>query len=304
MEVEMDKDLVKSIVCRVEDWDHENVEYEVLSGGLTNLNYTVHANGSKYVLRIPGEGSEVMIDRDCELYNSKAAAQSGVSPQVICSIKPEDALVIEFIEGEVMHPETVAESSSRLEAIGRSLNQLHSGAEFKPETYVFDMIPKYRGMCGDVGAFLPYDFDWILSVVDEIAEAMERDKPRLTACHNDLLSENFIYDPEGKMWIIDWEYGGMNDPFFDLGDVCVEHPLTPEQEELLLRAYAGVVDKSRLSRMRLHKLTADVWWGMWGMIQDRISSLDFDFYTYGIRRFERFRRNYYEGQYSMWINTI
>ncbi len=300
----MEQESIKSILGKVEVWSAGDISYEVLSGGLTNNNFTVYANGTTYVLRIPGQGSEVMIDRDHELFNSKAAAKAGVSPEVICSVKPENALVLEFIEGEVMHPETVAQSNAKIADIGKSLGQLHSRAAFQPETYVFNMIQKYVSMCKDVKAFLPYDFDWMLSVMDEIEKAMERNKPELAACHNDLLSENFIHDPNGKMWIIDWEYGGMNDPFFDLGDVCVEHPLTPEQEELFLKAYCGEVDQPRLCRMRLHKLTADVWWGMWGMIQDKISSLDFDFYTYGIRRFERFRRNFYEGDYATLLERV
>lgn len=157
------------------------------------------------------------------------------------------------------------------------------------------MIRRYVSMCREVESLLPQDFDWMLQVMDAVEKAMERNKPRLAASHNDLLSENFIIDPGGRLWIIDWEYGGMNDPFFDLGDVAVEHPLSPKQEELLLTAYAGRIEPEELARMRLHKLTADVWWGMWGMIQDKISALDFDFKAYGLHRFQRFRDNHAKG---------
>ena len=300
----MSQPTIESILEKVDIWNKDEVRCEELSGGLTNNNYTVEANGEKYVLRIPGVGSEVMIDRDLELSSSRAASKAGVSPEVICCVKPENALVISYIDGEVMHPETVAGNNELVEKIATSLRQLHDNAKFESETYVFDMIPRYRRMCKEVGAYLPNDFDWMISVMDDVAEAMEKNKPALAACHNDVLSENFIHDDDGKMWIIDWEYGGMNDPYFDLGDICVEHPLTPGQEEILLKTYCGELSEGRLSRMRLHKLSADVWWGMWGMIQDKISTLDFDFYTYGIRRFERFRRNYYEGDYSKWKDQV
>lgn len=295
---------VESILAKVAIWDTADIQYEELSGGLTNNNYTVRNNGEKYVLRIPGAGSELMIDRDLELSSSREAASVGVSPAVICSVKPENAMVLSFVEGEVMHPETVAGNDSYIEKIAGALGRLHERATFEKETYVFDMIPKYKKMCDEVDAFLPADFDWMLTVMDRIADAMERDRPPLTACHNDVLSENFIHDGDGKMWVIDWEYGGQNDPFFDLGDICVEHPLTDDQEELLLATYCGQRSESRLCRMRLHKLSADVWWGMWGMIQDKVSVLDYDFYTYGIRRFERFRRNYYEGAFTKWIEQV
>lgn len=295
---------VESILPRIDLWKGQIPSHETLSGGLTNENYTIQVNGRKYVLRIPGQGSEVMIDRDYELLNSKAAAGAGISPNVLTHLKPENVLVIDYLEGEVMHPETIAGDDSKIEKIGKTLKRLQENARFVNMTYVFDMIRQYIEKCKEAEAILPHDFDWMIGVMGEIEAKMERNRPPLAASHNDLLSENFILDPKGKMWIIDWEYGGMNDPYFDLGDICVEHPFTPEQEERLLEAYAGHIEPQELARMRLHKLTADVWWGMWGMIQDRISVLDFDFYTYGIRRFERFRRNYYEGDYQRLIGTV
>ncbi len=295
---------VESLLDRIELWKGYVPTYETLSGGLTNENYTVQVNGTRYVLRIPGQGSEVMINRDFELFNSKAAAQAGVSPRVLESLKPENVLVIEYLEGEVMHPETVAADDQKIGKIGNALRRLQANAEFGNTTYVFDMIRRYADMCREVEAALPRDFDWMLQVMDGVEKAMERNKPPLTASHNDLLSENFIIDPEDRLWIIDWEYAGMNDPFFDLGDVAVEHPLSPKQEELLLTAYAGQIEPEALARMRLHKLTADIWWGMWGMIQDRISALDFDFKGYGLHRFERFRQNHAQGGTPQLLDTV
>jgi thiamine kinase-like enzyme len=295
---------VESLLHRIELWSDHVPTYETLSGGLTNENYTVQANGNRYVLRIPGQGSEVMINRAFELFNSKAAARAGVSPQVLESLQPEDVLVIEYLEGEVMHPETVAANDRIIEKIGNALKRLQENAEFKNTTYVFDMIRRYVAMCKEVEALLPEDFDWMLQVMDAVEQAMERNKPPLSASHNDLLSENFIVDPRDRLWIIDWEYGGMNDPFFDLGDVAVEHPLSPKQEEKLLSAYAGRYEPEELARMRLHKLTADVWWGMWGMIQDKISALDFDFKAYGLHRFDRFRHNHAQGDTADLLDMV
>jgi len=299
----MDKRL-KTVVEKINFLNGSNLNYEVLSGGLTNENYLLFANGNKYVLRVPGQGSEVMINREDELANSIQTSKAGVSPKVLKSVQPDYAMVLEYIEGEVMHPETVADDDNKIKKIGKALKKLQTSATFKNKTYVFDLMRKYYQMCREVQAFLPHDFDWIRQLMDEIENAMETNKPELVPCHNDLLSENFIIDPDDKLWIIDWEYAGLNDPYFDLGDVCVEHPLTDEQEKLLLKSYSGKDNHSEYCRMKLHKLTADIWWGMWGMIQDKISSLDFDFYTYGIRRFERFRKNYYEGEYQNWINGV
>jgi thiamine kinase-like enzyme len=295
---------LETVIEKIDFLNGSDVKCEVLSGGLTNENYVIFAGDSKYVLRIPGHGSEVMINREYELANSINAAKVNVSPKVLQSVKPDYSMVIEYLEGEVMHPETVAADNKKIRKIGNALKTLKNNTEFVNETYVFDMMRQYYKMCQEVRAILPHDFDWIRLLMDDIENAMETNKPELAPSHNDLLSENFIIDPDDKIWIIDWEYGGMNDPYFDLGDICVEHPLSEEQERLLLQSYSGAEEYQEYCRMKLHKLTADVWWGMWGMIQHKISKLDFDFYTYGIRRFERFRKNYYEGEYKNWIDGV
>ena len=116
----------------------------------------------------------------------------------------------------------------------------------------------------------------------------ERDTPAPAACHNDLLSENFLIDKGGRMWLIDWEYGGMTDPYFDLGDFCTEHPFSREEEQLILTTYCGEMVEARYYRMLLHKLIADLWWSIWAMIQCKLSTIDFDFYEYGMGRVRRF----------------
>ena len=134
---------------------------------------------------------------------------------------------------------------------------------------------------------------------------MERDKPAPVACHNDLLSENFILAPDGKMWVIDWEYGGMTDPYFDLGDFCVEHPLIGRRGAVRRsRAYCGGMDEHRYARMMLHKLVADLWWSIWAMIQVRVSKIDFDFYEYGMARIARFCDNAAHTDFEGWLEEV
>jgi thiamine kinase-like enzyme len=134
--------------------------------------------------------------------------------------------------------------------------------------------------------------------------AMKRAAPAFTACHNDLLSENFILTPEGKMWIIDWEYGGMTDPYFDLGDFCVETPLTGDEERAILERYCRGWDEHRYARMMLHKLVADYWWSFWAMIQATLSKLDFDFFQYGMDRIHRMERNAAHPDYEEWLKAV
>ena len=295
---------VETIIKKIDMWKNQSVAYDVLSGGITNRNYLIHKDGKKYVLRIPGNGTEAFIDRDNEQAATRAAAKLGISPDVMAVVEPEKAVVIPFIEGEVMSQGAIAGNDEKITDIVKSLKQVHSQAKFKRTTYVFDMIRSYTKMAEECKAFFPHDFKWMRNIMEQIEKAMERDIPPLAACHNDVLSENFIVDPSGKMWLLDWEYSGMNDPYFDLGDLAVEHPFNREQEELIIKTYCGEMKPHRLYRLLLHKLSADLWWSLWAMVQDKISDLDFDFYTYGLERYARFRMNYYNREFPTWLAGV
>ena len=297
-------DAVDEIIARVGMWSGREVLHEPLSGGITNHNYLCRVDGKKYVLRVPGTGTDIFIDRETERRNAVASSKAGVSPEVLWVVEPEGAMVIPFVEGEVMHRKLIADDDARVVGIVEAIRQVHRSAVFDSDSDVFRMIRRYIRMAEDVKAFFPHDFQWMLATLERIETAMERDKPAPAACHNDLLSENFIVDATGKVWVLDWEYGGMNDPYFDLGDFAVEHPLSREQLQLVIRTYCGEDAPHRFCRMMLHRLTADLWWSQWAMIQDRLSSIDFDFYAYGLERYARFRENYYDRDFESWVKGV
>jgi thiamine kinase-like enzyme len=301
----------EDVIARIDDWKGKDVRFEELGGGITNRNYVVTVDGDpgaaavgRFVLRIPGEGTEAFIDRTRELNNHAAAAAAGVTPPLLHVIQPGDCTVVPFIPGETMHPESIAGHPDRLEKIVAAMRTYHEKAVFANEIRLFDMVRQYLRMAQDVNAPRPEEIAWMLAQGRRIETAMERDEPAFTACHNDLLSENFILAPDGKMWIIDWEYGGMTDPYFDLGDFCVEHPLSVDEEKLVLTAYCGGMDEHRYARMQLHKLVADLWWSIWAMIQASMSKLDFDFYEYGMNRMRRFQNNAADADYEAWLEAV
>ncbi len=301
----------EAAIARIPDWNGLDVQVETLGGGITNHNYVVTVTGrpdlpwgGKYVMRIPGQGSDLFIDREVEHQNALSASQAGVSPPVLYSLEPEMCTVVPFIEAVTMHPEDLAGHRDRLEKVVDAVRQYHDRAEFVNRIYVFDMIREYLDMARGVDAPFPEDIDWMLGLSDEIEQAMKRDQPADVACHCDLLSENFMLEESGKMWVIDWEYGGKTDPYFDLGDFCVEHPLSDDEEHLIIERYCGTFDEARYARMMLHKLVADLWWSIWAMIQVRQSKLDFDFYEYGMNRVARFHTNAARPEFPSWLATV
>lgn len=315
-------------IARIADWQGKDVRWQELGGGITNHNYIVwvddgagpasatsgaapdptpNANpgatpgGDKYVLRIPGHGTDMFIDRDVERECMLQAAAAGVAPRVAHQIDPEGALVIEFVEGEIMHPETMVGHPERIVQAVRTVRTCHERAVFSHGIDVFEMLRRYTAIAQSIGAALPDRLQSVFAVLSDIEAAMRRDPVADVAAHNDLLSENFIVDPGGRMWIIDWEYGGMTDPWFDLGDFVMEHPFSREEERLIVETYCGTMDERCLGRMLLYKVVSAIWWAVWAMIQRQVSKIDFDYLAWGMERVARAERGIDDPDFRTWL---
>jgi len=294
---------VGDFISRIDEWKGKTIRWEPLGGGITNHNFTVYVNDEKYVMRIPGAGTDIFIDRDNELECSIEAGKTGVTPRVLHHLKPENISVVQFIQGKTLTTDEITGSNTLIKRIVYAIRVIHEKATFTKRFDPFQTIRDYMGYVGEYDAPLPDDFDRMISIAGEIETAMKRNRPDDVACHNDYLSENFL-DDGNQIWIIDWEYGGRGDPYFDLGDFAVEHPFSAEQEELIIREYCGELKEDRLYRMLLYKIISDLWWSVWAMIQSRISTLDFDFYAYGNGRFDRLRKNAGSPDYGKWVGGI
>ena len=298
-------------IARIADWKGQDVRWEELGGGITNHNYTIwvnggwgHPGGGKYVLRVPGIGTDMFIDRDNERECMIEASRVGVGPEVAYVIEPEKALVSAFVDGEIMHPETMAGHPDHLRQAVESVKIFHQKAVFKNKIELFDMIRNYTRIAKELKTPWPERLQAMLLVVDDIEKATARNKPRDAACHNDLLSENFIIDANGRMWIIDWEYGGMTDPYFDLGDFVMEHPFSRAEERLIIETYCGGMDEQLFGRMMLYKIVSGIWWAVWAMIQRTVSKIDFDYMEWGMDRVGRGERGVADPDYDGWLAGV
>jgi len=298
----------EEIIARIDDWKGKDIRYEELGGGITNHNYIVWVNGgpgnpggAKYVMRVPGIGTDMFIDRNVERDCMIQAAKVGVGPAVAYQIDPEGALVIDFVEGELMHPDTIAGHPQRIKQVVETVKVFHDNAVFGHSIRLFDMLRKYTKIARDINAPMPAELESLLLAMEDIEKATAVRPPADVACHNDLLSENFIVDADGKMWVIDWEYGGMTDPFFDLGDFVMEHPFSREEERLIAATYCGEMDEGRFGRMMLYKSVSGVWWGVWAMIQHTVSQIDFDYMEWGMERVARAQSVVDDPDYSKWL---
>ena len=277
---------VDDAVARVSLWKGKDVNVSQLSGGLTNENYLVEAAGQRYVMRIPGQSTELLsIDRANEVHNTKAAASTGAGPQVIEHVPGQDILVLEFIPGPTMSARTL-QSPEMVERVASSFRRLHGSPRFLQDFNMFRLIETYLGIVDEHAVTIPDGYRDRLLVVSQIERAVGVGALPPVPCHNDLLCENFI-DDGTMLRIIDYELSGNNDPCFDLGNTAQEAELDQDLRASLCAAYFGRADAQQLARMNLFALMSDVGWTLWGAIQAKISAVEFDFVGYYTGRWER-----------------
>ena len=257
-------------------------------GGLTNLVFRVDCNGDSYVLRVPGQGTEDYIDRELEAVAAREAARVGVSPEVIVSNPASGVLVTPFVNGTTMNGRLFKSMPGAPARAGDVLRRLHtSGAQFKFRFDLFGMMDEYIRVLGGQQIRQPDGFQKAARDVAGIRRVLSARPLPLTACHCDPLAENFI-DNGQRMWLVDWEYSGMNDPMWDIGDVCVEAGFDARQEAELIAAYfRGEPKAADRGRIVIYKAMCDYLWTLWGLIQFANKNPADDFWGYANRRFDR-----------------
>src|SRR3954468_12534788 len=256
--------------------------------GLTNVNYQVTAGSQRYVLRIPGEGTSEYINRRDEEIAPRSAGAAGVNAEVIFFDASDGLMVTRYIDGAATMDAQQFKDLGAVARAGRAFHQLHSTAQpFATDFSLFPMIDEYKALLASKGAALPAGYDDVQRQAATIRAALEAAPAPIAPCHCDPLCENFL-DTGERMFVIDYEYAGNNDPMWDLGDLSVEGGFTAEQDNALLRAYFGESPPAdQRGRMVAYKALCDLLWTLWGVIQHVNDNPAEDFWAYAVGRFER-----------------
>jgi thiamine kinase-like enzyme len=259
---------------------------EPLMGGLTNTNYKVTSPSGCYVVRISGKDTSLLaIDRENEVHNTVAAAETGVGAPFVAAVPEHDALVLGFLEGEVMDAGKLRRGD-RLAAVADSCRRLHAGRRFLQDFDMFAIQPRYLEIVRERGFRLPDRYEDFEPQIRAVEASMRVHPETPVPCNNDLLAENFI-DVGGEMRLIDYEYSGNNEPSFELGNVWSESNLSLDQLEELVAHYYGRPLRNKVARARLWGLMSKYGWTLWGSIQVGISDLDFDFWGWAMEKYVR-----------------
>jgi thiamine kinase-like enzyme len=274
-----------------------------LEGGITNRNFRVNFGGTDYVVRLPGKRTRLLgIDREAECIANKAAAEIGIAPRVAALLDEPSCLVTEFISGREMKEDELRQPEA-IAAVAYDLRLLHdSGTELPNGFDSFRLVEEYAKTGREHGSEPPDGYDAALEVAQRIEKAIE-DEPghEPVPAHNDLLPANFLRDGE-RMQLIDWEYAGMGNRWFDLGNFAANNELDDDQEAQLLQAYFGEPpDERRRATLKLFRFMSDFREAMWGVVQAGVSELDFDFREYAQKHFDRLEKARNDPRFEGWI---
>ncbi len=283
-------DDLTALLDRVPGWAGQRRSVRPLVGGITNRNWLVSLGEERFVVRCPGEGTELLgIDRNDECEAATRAASLGVGPQVVAFV--DGSLVTRYVDdAQPLSPEAL-HANGTLANAADLLRRIHDGP---PIAAVFDWyaVPvDYADTARAHGVRVPDAFDRAMARADEVHRAFAVAPDPSVHAHNDLLGANFLLGRDRRLWLIDWEYAGMNDRFFDLGNFAVNNGLDDDGDETLLEGYFGDVTNGRIARLRLMKVMSDLREAMWGVVQQAVSTLDVDFEAYAAEHFDRLLSN-------------
>jgi thiamine kinase-like enzyme len=269
-----------------------------LTGGITNRNFRATFGGAEYVIRRPGKDTDLLgIDREAERLATETAAGLGIAPAVATML--DECLVTEFI---ACRPVGTRELAEGVAEIAQALRSFHESPVLLGTSFrVPGLLEDYATIVRDHGGSLPSAYTGASTAARRIEAVLGAGATR--PCHNDLLAGNIIRAvADGRMMLVDWEYAGMGDPRFDLGNLSINSDFDEAADERLLAAYHGrAPSEGERAALKLMRVLSDAREGAWGVVQAEISELDFDFAGYGEEHFERLLAAVGEPSFEEWL---
>jgi thiamine kinase-like enzyme len=256
----------------------------LLGGGLTNKNYLIDTETGSYVMRVSDGKPHILgINREHERINTHLAHEAGVGPAVIDSLVKEGILLIRWIDAETLHAKDMQNNPELLERIAESLRMLHSGAPFRGDFHFPSLRKKYLRTIIKNNYFIPEQYIETEPLIAALEDAVAVNPEPPVPCNNDLLAENFL-DDGNKIWIIDYEYSGQNEASFEIGNLAAESELSENDVTLLCKAYWQRDLPAKVARACAWSMIARFGWVAWASIQEAVSNIDFDFRTWGLKK--------------------
>ena len=289
-----------AVIAAVPEWRGHEPTITPIEAGRTNRNYRVEVGSATFFLRLSPEDTALLgIDRVAEYEAALAAAASGVGPEVVAHLPEHGCLITAWVAGEPL-AEGDMEQESVLADVARVVSTIHAGPALPATFDAFRIVEAYRRVSVERGVPIPEAYGPAHAHAERIEAAFASAPVPARPCHNDLLSDNFLRGTDG-FWLVDYEYSGMGDPFFDLGNLSINNGLSEASQETLLRLTFGEPTQAHRARLQLMRIMSDYREAMWGVIQQGLSTLDIDYVAYANRHFERLLRSMADERFERWL---
>ena len=289
-----------AVIAAVPEWRTHEPTISPIEAGRTNRNFHVEVGGAGFFLRLSDEDTALLgIDRTAEYEAAIDAAAAGVGPEVVAHLPQHRCLITEWVSGEPL-TEGDMELGAVLADVARVVRTIHAGPHLPWSFDAFRIVEDYRRIASERGVSIPAAFEPAHERAGRIEEAFAKAPVPACPCHNDLLADNFLRGEDG-FWLVDYEYAGMGDPFFDLGNLSINNGLSEASQETLLGLmFDDVTDRHR-ARLQLMRIMSDFREAMWGVVQQGLSTLDIDYVAYADRHFERLSRSMADERFEGWL---
>jgi thiamine kinase-like enzyme len=297
---------LEAAIIQVKPWKGRRLRYRPVSGGISNTNFRIEVEGDDlgYLLKIPGRGTEMFIDRKAAAAASKQAEAIGVGPKTFDYLDHLDIEIAEFIDGRrASTHKDFADPAIRNEAV-RVYRQFHDAPALPLTKTVFDMIEEHFDQVRVLGGHWPLDHDWLFRSYKQARAALEASGLDLVPCFNDPMPGNFLIGDDKSIKLIDFEYASNNERLYDLAIWSGEMFYSEDVDCEIIEEYFGFYNKACHARFIVHKALADIKWSTWAMVQNRISTLDFDFYKYGIWKHMRARSIIHDPRWPLFLKAL
>ncbi|MGI4858523.1 MAG: phosphotransferase [Janthinobacterium lividum] len=297
---------LESIARRIPAWQDSPLRYAPVGGGISNTNWRVDVErlGASYFCKVPGAGTEMFIDRRTALDASLKAAATGYGVPVYAFLEDCGVQIFDFMEGwHASSNRDFLQRDIRHNAL-QALKAFHQQPLLVQDKTVFDMIDEHDAQVAALQARVPQDHAWLQACYRRARAALEAAGMTSCPCMNDTLAGNFMLDARGAIKLVDFEYASNNDPHYELALWFGEMFFDETTEHELVEAYFGAVRPATLARIALNKALADLKWSTWAMVQRALSTIDFDYYKYGIWKHMRARSLMRDPRWDGWLRQV
>jgi thiamine kinase-like enzyme len=294
---------VEAALDAVDAWEGRERLVTSIEAGRTNRNFRVQVGTETYFLRLSDAETELLgIDRTAEHRAAVAAADAGVGPEVIAYLPELRCLITRWVPAEPLAEGDMEQDAILADVVG-VVRTIHAGPELPSTFDAFRIVEDYRRIALERRVDIPAAYEQAHARAADIEAAFGgAPLPRLP-CHNDLLADNFLRG-EGGIWLVDHEYAGMGDPFFDLGNLSINNGLSADAQGRLLERYLGEVTDAHRARLQLMRIMSDFREAMWGVVQQGLSTLDIDYVAYAHTHLERLSRSMADPRFKTWLRDV